>query len=274
MLPPIVTHALEALEHGIEHYQKGGDKDRKFAFIHIDNAVELLLKEKVRLMKESIYRKNGKTIGIWEAYSILEENGIDIPHKSDLEIIHHTRNTIQHEGVTPDKSKTEVYLGEVFPFFEEFSKQELDIDVEKCLSPATMAIIRRVPETLLEDVPTTAPDLLRDAEMHIPTNPRHSIVTASTALELVTRELASRENVAAGSNHRPLAYTFKNLREKGLLDSQDVDAAKRVFDMRNKVIHTGYQPSKDEAVSALELSKKIVGSWSSFSGRKKESKDR
>lgn len=273
-LPPLLHSAIEALEHGIEHFLEGGDRDRRFAFLHVDNAVELLLKEKVRQLGRSIWKKNGKTIGVWGAYKILEEEKIDIPHKSHLENVHHERNSIQHKGVTPDESTTQVYLGEVFPFFEEFSEKCLAVKIDEHISPEIMDILRKVSEKLLKDVPKTAPDLLIDAEMYVSTNPGHSVVTASTAVELVAKEYAASSGFEDRMGRPQVTSFLKDLSEKGLLDSAEVNKREKIRAMRNNVIHNGYEPSEEEAKMAVESSRSIVDSWSSLSEQKKKPKAR
>ena len=38
---PWVKGPLELLKHGAEHLQAGGEKDLRFAIIHVDNALEV-----------------------------------------------------------------------------------------------------------------------------------------------------------------------------------------------------------------------------------------
>lgn len=45
-LSPMFRHAIESFEHGLEHFLDGTDRSRKFALLHIDHAIELMLKEK------------------------------------------------------------------------------------------------------------------------------------------------------------------------------------------------------------------------------------
>ncbi len=44
---PLLRSAFEVLEHGLYHYLRSSTpKDMKFALLHIDQAIELLLKER------------------------------------------------------------------------------------------------------------------------------------------------------------------------------------------------------------------------------------
>jgi len=58
MLSPLLQSALEDYRHSMEHLESGGELDNKYAIIHISNAIELLLKEKVRSLGMSIFKNN------------------------------------------------------------------------------------------------------------------------------------------------------------------------------------------------------------------------
>jgi hypothetical protein len=66
-------HAVESFEHGLEHYLDGSQKGRKFALLHIDQAIELLLKEKVVQIGKSIYKSDGTTLSLHETFSSLRD---------------------------------------------------------------------------------------------------------------------------------------------------------------------------------------------------------
>src|SRR4051812_35564331 len=91
-LSPLLRSAFEVLNHGLWHYFRSDTAaDLKFALLHVDQAVELLLKERVRAGGKSIHKaKNTKeTISIWGAYDILtDELHLTIPEKPDLELLH------------------------------------------------------------------------------------------------------------------------------------------------------------------------------------------
>jgi DNA-directed RNA polymerase subunit F len=102
----------------------------KFAVLHLDQAIELLLKEKVRKGGKSIYKNPKETISIWEAYRILEEElHCEIPEKADLELIYEERNTIQHKYANPDPDDTAFHVGNEMSFIKRFTKEELGIEL-------------------------------------------------------------------------------------------------------------------------------------------------
>ena len=72
---PLLRSSLEVLEHGLWHLSRSDTAvDMKFAILHVDQAVELLMKECVRAKGKSIYKNPKETITIWGAYDILERN--------------------------------------------------------------------------------------------------------------------------------------------------------------------------------------------------------
>ena len=87
-LSPLLRSALEVLDHSLHHFFRSNtSKDMKFALMHIDQSIELLLKERVRVGGKSIYKKGTKdTISVWAAYEILErEFKLSITEKPNLE---------------------------------------------------------------------------------------------------------------------------------------------------------------------------------------------
>src|SRR5947208_690351 len=93
-LSPLLRSAFEVLEHGLWHFFRSDTStDMKFALLHVDQAIELFLKEKVREGGRSIYRNPKETITIWGAYELLtKELGCKIPERPDLELLHEERN--------------------------------------------------------------------------------------------------------------------------------------------------------------------------------------
>lgn len=102
----------------------------KFAILHVDQSIELILKEKVRKGGKSIYKNPKETISIWEAYRVLEiDLGCTIPEKPDLELIHEERNTIQHKYANPNPEDTAFHIENAMKFLVRFTAEELDIDL-------------------------------------------------------------------------------------------------------------------------------------------------
>ena len=126
-LSPLLRSAFEVLEHGLWHFLRSTTTtDMKFALLHVDQAVELLLKEKVRREGKSIYKNPKETITIWGAYSVLEDElGCTISEKPDLELLHEERNSIQHKYANPSPEDAAFHIENAMRFIDRFVRDEL-----------------------------------------------------------------------------------------------------------------------------------------------------
>lgn len=201
---PTLKQALQSLLHGLQHLAEGTEADRAFAFVHIDQAVELLLKEKVRRLKESIYAGPDKTIGIFEARKMLQKLGVAVPEWSAIEIVHQQRNLIQHQGLIPDRDTATVYLGDILPFFEAFLKHEFGVDLRKAIG-----------SSYFPRAPAAQEDkLLSTADQNVQKEPKLAIMAAATAVELVLRPLGQ----APGRRPMPSMELARELRRRDFFD--------------------------------------------------------
>jgi len=130
-LSPLLRSAFEVLEHGLRHFFRSTTTtDMKFALLHVDQAVELILKERVRSGGHSIYKNPKETITIWGAYDILEDKlGCKIPEKPDLELLHEERDSIQHKYSNPSADDAAFHLDRAVAFIERFTRDELKLEL-------------------------------------------------------------------------------------------------------------------------------------------------
>lgn len=130
-LSPLLRSAFEVLEHGLYHYLRSTTpKDMKLALLHIDQSIELLLKERVRLGGHSIYKTPKETITIHSAYDILENKmQCMIPEKPDLELLHEERNNIQHKYANPSPEDAAFHVQKAIKFIARFAKDELKLQL-------------------------------------------------------------------------------------------------------------------------------------------------
>jgi hypothetical protein len=130
-LSPLLRSAFEVLEHGLWHFLRSNTStDMKFALLHVDQAIELMLKERVRRGGQSIYKNPKETISIWGAYEILDSKlNCKIPEKPDLELLHEERNSIQHKYANPSPEDAAFHVENAVRFIERFVKDELGLDL-------------------------------------------------------------------------------------------------------------------------------------------------
>jgi hypothetical protein len=135
-LSPLLRSAFDVLEHGLWHFLRSTTSiDMKFALLHVDQAIELLLKERVRSGGKSIYKNPKETITIWGAYEILEKDlKCLIPEKADLELLHEERNSIQHKSSNPSAEDTAFHIEKALRFVNRFVKDELNLNLADYIS--------------------------------------------------------------------------------------------------------------------------------------------
>lgn len=132
-LSPLLRSAFEVLNHGLWHFFRSDNTpDMKFALLHVDQAIELFLKEKVRSGGKSIYKNPKETITIWGAYEILtKELKVTIPERPDLELLHEERNNIQHKYANPSPEDAAFHIEKAMNFIRRFVKDELNLDIKQ-----------------------------------------------------------------------------------------------------------------------------------------------
>jgi uncharacterized protein YutE (UPF0331/DUF86 family) len=242
-ISPILRHALESFEHGVLHYLEGNELGRKFALLHIDHAVELILKEKVARIGKSIFRKDGKTISIHKAYESLMN--VEIPEKPRLEDLHDFRNIVQHKGLTPDPQTTEFYVTEAYSFLKRFLLDELGITVESTLPRAYIRAMERTEadeSQLMDEVNRR----LRDAEKLFSAGTHEmAVISAFVALEIAVRHIIREQEPI------PMINILRRLVDSGQMDKPTWQRFKEAAAIRNRVAHTGGGISKEEARSAI-----------------------
>ena len=136
---PMLKHAIESFEHGLEHYLEGSDKSRKFSFLHIDQSIELLLEEKAIQIGKSIYRQDGTTLSVHETFKSLK--AINISERPMLEDLHSMRNIIQHKGLVPDEELTQYHIENSYRFVKRFLFEELDVEFTEAIPPKYIALM-------------------------------------------------------------------------------------------------------------------------------------
>jgi hypothetical protein len=130
-LSPLLRSAFEVLEHGLWHFLRSSTTtDMKFALLHVDQAIELILKERVRSSGNSIYKNPKETITIWGAYEIIENKlKCAIPEKPDLELLHEERNSIQHKYANPSPDDAAFHIERAMRFLDRFVRDELKLEL-------------------------------------------------------------------------------------------------------------------------------------------------
>lgn len=148
---PLLRFALMSLEHAVDHYRQGKDADRAFFILHLDHAVELVLKERLRGAGQSIVKRGGRTLSMGEVLDKLESCKVDVKERADLELLHEFRNQLQHTGATLDHHQMEHYAATTFPFFSRFLREELGVNINSVLEQYVLEELGRATRRFLEE---------------------------------------------------------------------------------------------------------------------------
>ena len=137
MKSPLFVSAIELLAHATELFGEKNERKYKFVILHLANAVELILKDKVLGNGVSIYssKDQNKTIGIWDAFKKLADLDVVIPEKPIIELLIDDRNTIQHRFGFPNEEAVYFYLSGIKDFFDRFLKDEYNTTLGDELKP-------------------------------------------------------------------------------------------------------------------------------------------
>ena len=132
---PLFVSSVELLSHAIELYGSGEERKFKFVILHLANAIELILKDRLIDAGKSIYvHGRSITINIWDSFDNLCEAGIDIQERPIIELLIDDRNTIQHRFGFPNAETVFFYLDQVVHFFRRFLEEEYSVDLVDTLS--------------------------------------------------------------------------------------------------------------------------------------------
>lgn len=239
------VHASESFEHGLEHYLDGSERSRKFAILHVDQAIELFLKEKVVQLAKTIYKSDGTTLTLHETFNSLKDLGI--LERPRIEELHDLRNTIQHRGLTPDAGTTEFYIEVAYEFMKRFLPSELGVPFESVFSAKYRALMEGQPLPGSEIVAETL-EKARKAQ-----TPAERILTGYTALDRAASLVEDRVLGKPGFRR-----SFRKAASERGADLQKVSRLlDTIMSLRNQVVHTAYEPADRDAEvfldSAVEL---------------------
>lgn len=241
-ISPMFSHALESFEHGLEHYGDGTPRGRKFALLHIDQAIELVLKEKCARLGKSIYKSDGTTLTFHEAaHSVSKER--DLPELPRLQDLHDLRNTIQHKGLTPDPLTTEYHVVVAYEFLRRFLPGELNTPLQEIVGPRLRAMIEGPPTPV--PPPAEIIDALRLARETA--DPTARIFAGFTVAERAAAALTPPgEPLSVRKSMRPAAEL------RGIPKATVKAALAHLHMLRGKVVNSAYVPTELEADAYLE----------------------
>ena len=245
-------HSIETFEHGLEHYLDGSEKSRKFALLHIDQSIELVLKEKIIQLGKSIYKTDGTTLNLHEVFKSLNKN-LSIIEQPRLEELHDLRNTVQHKGLTPDPTSTKFYIEIAYSFFKRFLHEELSISIDDILPSNYRALMQDSfkPSKPIEEK-TEILSVLQEAQNAGDLSAQ--VIKGYTVLNLVVKSIGE----PVGSKV-PFRLTLRQAAEKNGFSRAELEPyLTKIFTLRNAVLHSQCEPTKEEVEDYLNAVSKVL----------------
>jgi uncharacterized protein YutE (UPF0331/DUF86 family) len=245
MPSPLIRSAEELVVHGLEHFTMGVTAlDFKLAIMHFDQAVELVLKEKVRTLGVSIYKPDMKTtIGIQSCYDILSKHKVEIPEKANLELLHDERNIIQHKYANPDEDTASFHVENALQFLERFFYEEFKSKFSDFVPPRLLESKRLRVLSPNAKIRT----LMRSAAANVLRDPSSAVLSLATAFESALQTAWQSLDERARSKPWSRRNMVVDLTNSGGLSGQDSRIVVPLLDIRNKIAHTDEVPSSDDA---------------------------
>lgn len=239
------------MEHSIEHLKKGNERDMKFAVLHADNAVELILKELARIKGIRLVNKRGQSISYYECVEKLKARGIKIPELPDVDILHGERNLIYHLGNKPDKPKAEWLVYDVaLNLIKRVCSDEFSYDINAFSKQFKLS------QAVRDEIELTKSEItnkyLKDAEEAFDSE----MFDACVLLSYIGLEVFLREGIPLDLSQG--IEGMEALVADDLISRDDLNDVIELRKIRNNVVHGMMPATKKEAEFALETSRRIV----------------
>ena len=237
----MLRFAFETFQHGLEHHLEQSPLSRKFALMHLDQAVELLLKEKIVQLHKTIYKSDNITLNMRECFNSLENAKVDLSERARLEDLHDLRNAVQHKGLTPDAESTDYYVEIAYSFAKRFLPNELGVSFEDVVDPKHRRLMEGAPQVDATQVQS----ILKEA--WAAESPSQKMLTAYTAYRRAAELLGGQAKVRLRGAIRDAALANK-------ANPEEVEFQLReIHRLRGLVLGTDFTPTDNDALKYLEM---------------------
>jgi hypothetical protein len=251
---PLFQSSMELFGHSITHFNGTEELDRKLLILHIANAIELILKDVLLDIGESIYKNPKETVTINGCIETLKSKGVSIPYLNKIELLIDERNAIQHRFGYPNELTSIFYMNIAVDFFRDILKNHYNQDFDEVIAQFArekdlMSFRMRKPSNESE-----LDNLKKLSKIH----PLGALLSAMSYLEGKIDEFANDVGLKSQLRMRPpwLFMSPRFLHKFGIdlpagLDGE-IDELRRI---RNLAAHGRKDPTKqevDRCISAIE----------------------
>lgn len=259
---PLFVSAIELLAHATELYGQGNERKYKFVVLHLANAIELILKDRLIDAGVSIYQqKRSHTISIWDAFDKLQKQKVNIPERPIIELLIDDRNTIQHRFGFPDAETVYFYLKRVIAFFRRFLDDEYGVALVDVLKPY-LDIEHLAFLGLVEDEESEIAQLDKLFEI----SPEAAVLQAYNVIEKKFIEALDgdffnlQRRAFAFWRHPEFPHLLDWLAIEGYVTHDTVREFHFLREMRNRAAHAAHFPddSPEQWAKALQIAKDLI----------------
>jgi hypothetical protein len=132
---PLFISAAELVMHSVELFRQVDERKYKFIILHLANAVELLVQDRLIDAGQSIYEPTKPVIlSIWKVLDALTKIRVKLPERPMIDLLIEDRNTLQHRLGYPELKTVYYYLDEVTAFFKRFLREEYGVELADILN--------------------------------------------------------------------------------------------------------------------------------------------
>ena len=247
---------MELLGHSITHFNGIGELDRKLLILHLANAIELILKDVLLDLGESIYKNPKETVTAVGCMETLKARAFAIPFHNKIELLFDERNALQHRFGSPNELTAIFYMNISVEFFRDVLRNHYRQDFDEVIAQFTpekdlAVFLMRKPanESELEK-------LKKLSKVH----PLGALLSVTAYLEGKTAEFT--KGIGLDQNkmgyHGPwLNLSAVYLNRFGI--DVPVDVASDMEDirrMRNYAAHGRKDPTKEEVIRAIDIAER------------------
>ena len=253
---PLFQSSMELLGHSITHFNGTGELDRKLLILHLANAIELVLKDVLLDLGESIYKNPKETVTVIGCMETLKAKAFAIPFYNKIELLFDERNALQHRFGSPNELTAIFYMTISVEFFREVLRDHYRQDFDEVIAQFTpdkdlAVFLMRKPanESELEK-------LKKLSKVH----PLGALLSVTAYLEGKTAEFTK----AIGLDQNKMGYRGPWLNLSATYFSRfgidiPVDVASDMEDirhMRNYAAHGRKDPTIEEVIRAISIAEK------------------
>lgn len=259
---PLFQSSMELLGHSVSHFNGTEELDRKLLILHLANAVELVLKDMLLDLGESIYKNPKETVTITGCLETLKSKGVTVPYLNKIELLIDERNALQHRFGSPNELTAIFYMSVSMDFFRDILKnhykKELDEVLEQFAKPNDLMSFRmRKPSNDSE-----LESLKKLAKIH----PLGALLSAMSYLESKIDSFANEVGLSSELRMRP-PWAFMSHRFLARFGVELAPQLEREMEevrrTRNLAAHGRKDPTRQEvenAISAIEKYEKALAS--------------